>query len=161
MYCILNMRHIQNIIFDDLRALLACQSQRTVCILARYLPFAPQSIRFLAEPCAAATGFMATRAYVVTWLQNPNIRGVNMTITTISSREFNQGASEAKRAANNGPVFITDRGRPAHVLMRFEDYQQLTRQRRNIADALAMPGIADIEFEPPRVVIETRPADFS
>ncbi len=84
-----------------------------------------------------------------------------MTITTISSREFNQGASEAKRAANNGPVFITDRGRPAHVLMRFEDYQQLTRQRRNIADALAMPGIADIEFEPPRVTVELRPADFS
>ena len=84
-----------------------------------------------------------------------------MTITTLSSREFNQGASEAKRAANNGPVFITDRGRPAHVLIRFEDYQQLTRQRRNIADALAMPGIADIEFEPPRVTVELRPADFS
>lgn len=84
-----------------------------------------------------------------------------MTITTLTSREFNQGASEAKRAANNGPVFITDRGRPAHVLMRFEDYQQLTRQRRNIADALAMPGIADIEFEPPRVTVELRPADFS
>ena len=84
-----------------------------------------------------------------------------MTITTISSREFNQGASEAKRAANKGPVFITDRGRPAHVLMRFEDYQQLTKQRRNIADALAMPGIADIEFEPVRVTIEPRPVDFS
>lgn len=84
-----------------------------------------------------------------------------MTITTLSSREFNQRASEAKRAANNGPVFITDRGRPAHVLMRFEDYQQLTRQRRNIADALAMPGIADIEFEPARVTIEPRPVDFS
>lgn len=84
-----------------------------------------------------------------------------MAITTLSSREFNQGASEAKRAANNGPVFITDRGRPAHVLMRFEDYQQLTRQRRNIADVLAMPGIADIEFEPPRVTVEPRPADFS
>ena len=84
-----------------------------------------------------------------------------MTITTLSSREFNQKASEAKRAAKNGPVFITDRGRPAHVLMRFEDYQQLTRQRRNIADALAMPGMADIEFEPPRVTIEPRPADFS
>ncbi len=84
-----------------------------------------------------------------------------MAITTLSSREFNQGASEAKRAANKGPVFITDRGRPAHVLMRFEDYQQLTRQRRNIADALAMPGIADIEFEPPRVTVESRPADFS
>ena len=84
-----------------------------------------------------------------------------MTITTLSSREFNQGASEAKRAANTGPVIITDRGRPAHVLMRFEDYQRLTRQRRNIADALAIPGIADIEFEPPRVNIEPRPVDFS
>lgn len=84
-----------------------------------------------------------------------------MPITTLSSREFNQGASEAKRAANNGPVFITDRGRPAHVLLSFEDYQRLTRQRRNIADALAMPDIADIEFEPPRVTIEVRPADLS
>ena len=84
-----------------------------------------------------------------------------MPITTLSSREFNQGASEARRAANNGPVFITDRGRPAHVLMSFEDYQRLTKQRRNIADALAMPDIADIEFDPPRMTIETRPADFS
>lgn len=84
-----------------------------------------------------------------------------MPITTVSSREFNQGASEAKRAANNGPVFITDRGRPAHVLMTFKDYQRLTQQRRNIADALAMPGIADIDFEPPRVTIDARPADFS
>ena len=83
-----------------------------------------------------------------------------MTITTLSSRDFNRGASEAKRAANNGPVFITDRGRPAHVLMSFEEYQRLTKQRRNIADSLAMPGIVDIEFEPPRVTIETRPADF-
>lgn len=84
-----------------------------------------------------------------------------MTITTISSREFNQGASEAKRATRHGPVFITDRGRPAHVLMSFEDYQRLTRQRRNIADALAMLGAADIEFAAPRVTIEARPADFS
>ena len=84
-----------------------------------------------------------------------------MTITTLSSREFNQRASEAKRAANNGPVFITDRGRPAHVLMSFGDYQRLTKQRRNIADALAMPGLADIEFEPPRVTIKPRPVVFS
>ncbi|MDB5759848.1 MAG: prevent-host-death protein [Burkholderia sp.] len=84
-----------------------------------------------------------------------------MPITTLSSREFNQGASEAKRAANNGPVIITDRGRPAHVLLSFEDYQRLTGQRRNIADALAMPDIADIEFEPPRTTIDIQPADFS
>ena len=84
-----------------------------------------------------------------------------MAITTLSSREFNQGTSQAKRAANKGPVFITDRGKPAHVLLSFDDYQRLTQQRRNIADALAMPGLADIEFEPPRVTIESRPADFS
>ena len=59
-----------------------------------------------------------------------------MKVTTFSSREFNQAASEAKRAANDGPVFITDRGKPAHVLLSFADYQRLTRQRRNIADAL-------------------------
>lgn len=90
-----------------------------------------------------------------------------MTITTLSGRELNQDVTRAKKAARKGPVFITDRGRPAHVLLSFEEYQRLTRQRRNIADALAMPGIADIadiadiEFEPPRVTLETRPADFS
>jgi prevent-host-death family protein len=84
-----------------------------------------------------------------------------MTITTLSSREFNQAASEAKRAANKGPVFITDRGRPAHVLLSIEEYQRLTLQRRNIADALAMPTTQDIAFEPPRADINVRPADFS
>jgi prevent-host-death family protein len=82
-----------------------------------------------------------------------------MTITTLSSRELNQDVSRAKKAASKGPVFITDRGRPAHVLLSFEDYQRLTRQRRNIADALAMPGVADIEFEAPRVTIEPRAVD--
>ena len=84
-----------------------------------------------------------------------------MPITTLSNREFNRGTSEAMRSANNGPVFITNRGRLAHVLMSFEDYERLTKQRRNIADALAMPDIADIEFEPPRITIETQAADFS
>lgn len=84
-----------------------------------------------------------------------------MTITTFSSREFNQAASEAKRAANHGPVFITDRGRPAHVLLSIADYQRLTQQRRNIADSLAMPGMADIDFEPPRANVDIRPADLS
>ena len=40
-----------------------------------------------------------------------------MLITTLSSREFNQDSSRAKRAAQQGPVFITDRGHPAHVLL--------------------------------------------
>lgn len=84
-----------------------------------------------------------------------------MTITTLSSREFNQGASEAKRAANKGPVFITDRGRPAHVLMSIELYQRITASHKKIADLLAMPGIADVDFETPRSHELARPVDFS
>ncbi|MEN2977409.1 type II toxin-antitoxin system Phd/YefM family antitoxin (plasmid) [Tistrella bauzanensis] len=84
-----------------------------------------------------------------------------MTITTLSSRELNQDVTRAKKAARNGPVFITDRGRVAHVLLTIEAYQKLTGQRRNIADALAMPGVADIDFDPPRVTIGATPADLS
>lgn len=84
-----------------------------------------------------------------------------MTITTISSREFNQAASEAKKAANEGPVFITDRGRPAHVLMSMALYQRLTGNRQKIADLLAMPGIEDVELEIPRLRDLARPADLS
>jgi prevent-host-death family protein len=84
-----------------------------------------------------------------------------MTITTLSSRELNQDVARAKKAARDGPVFITDRGKPAHVLLTFEDYLRLTGQRRNIADALAMPGAADIEFDTPPVHLGIRAADFS
>lgn len=84
-----------------------------------------------------------------------------MTITTLSSREFNQDASRAKKATKKGPVFITDRGRPAHVLLSIEEYQRLAGGQRKIADALAMPGGEDIAFEPPRAIIRSRPADLS
>ena len=84
-----------------------------------------------------------------------------MPITTVSSREFNQDASGAKRAASKGPVIITDRGRPAHVLLTIEAYQKLTRKTASIADLLAMPGVADVAFDPPRVGRVARPADQS
>ena len=74
-----------------------------------------------------------------------------MAITTLSSSEFNQGASKAKKAAQHGPVFITDRGRPAYVLLSIEQYQQLTGQHTNIVDMLAMPEDEDIVFEPPKL----------
>lgn len=64
-----------------------------------------------------------------------------MGMTTISSREFNQDASGAKRAALEGPVFITDRGRPAHVLLSIEAYQRLTGRQESILDLLADPGL--------------------
>ncbi|NNA66310.1 type II toxin-antitoxin system Phd/YefM family antitoxin [Pseudomonas gessardii] len=84
-----------------------------------------------------------------------------MTITTISSREFNQDTSGAKKAACQGPVFITDRGKPAHVLLSIEDYQKLTGLNADIVDLLVMPEAADIEFETERAVIIDRPVDLS
>lgn len=83
-----------------------------------------------------------------------------MTVTTLSSRAFNQDASGAKRAASKGPVIITDRGQPAHVLLTFEAYQKLTQKSASIADLLAMPGVADIDFDPPRAGRIARPADL-
>lgn len=85
-----------------------------------------------------------------------------MSITTVSSREFNQDVSKIKRAAVNGPVFITDRGRPSHVLLTIEDYQKITRQKEGIVELLAMPDAADIDFEPPRLNKKFyKPADLS
>ena len=84
-----------------------------------------------------------------------------MTITTISSREFNQHASDAKKAANQGPVFITDRGRPAHVLMSIDDYRKLSGGRMTLLDALAQTAVPDVDFEPPRATGLVRPADLS
>jgi prevent-host-death family protein len=74
-----------------------------------------------------------------------------MTITTLSSREFNQDASGAKKAAKRGPVFITDRGRPAHVLLSIEEYTRLTGNQPGIAELLAMPDGDALVFDPPRL----------
>ena len=84
-----------------------------------------------------------------------------MAITTLTSREFNQDTSRAKKASSRGPVFITDRGKPAHVLLSIEEYQRLSGKRRNIVDALSMTGLADIKFDPPRLRGFARPADLS
>lgn len=85
-----------------------------------------------------------------------------MSITTISSREFNQDVSKAKRAALGGPVFITDRGHPAHVLLTIEEYQKITDRKVSIVELLAMPDVAEIDFEPPRLNKALyRPADLT
>ena len=83
-----------------------------------------------------------------------------MTITTISSREFNHNVSGAKRAAEHGPVFITDRGHTAHVLLSIVEYQKLTNKNTNIAELLAMPSAAEVEFEPQLIKSFYRPSDL-
>jgi prevent-host-death family protein len=83
-----------------------------------------------------------------------------MAITTLTSREFNQDTSRAKRAAKEGPVFITDRGKPAHVLLTVEEYRRITGKKQSIADLLALPGVEDIEIDLPLRRELPRPVDF-
>lgn len=85
-----------------------------------------------------------------------------MSITTLSSREFNQDTGRAKNAARSGPVFITDRGRPAHVLLTFEDYQRLAGEHSSIIDLIGLsPDEADIELEITRPREVARAVDLS
>jgi prevent-host-death family protein len=70
---------------------------------------------------------------------------------TITSREFNQDVAGAKRAAKEGPVIITDRGRPAYVLMRHDTYRRLRRRGPGLRALLSHPESEEIEFEPPRL----------
>lgn len=84
-----------------------------------------------------------------------------MATSYFTSREFNQDTARAKRAAAEGPVFITDRGEPSHVLLSIEEYQRLTgRSGQSIADLLWMPGVEDIELEIPPRTDPVRPADM-
>ena len=70
---------------------------------------------------------------------------------TISSRDFNQDVSGAKRLADEGPVVITDRGKPAYVLLKHEAYARLVGKRRSILELLADPEGEDIDFAPGRL----------
>ena len=67
-----------------------------------------------------------------------------------SSREFNQDVGAAKRAARSEPVFITDRGKPTHVLVSFETFRQMSGESETIIDLLAMPDTVEIDLDAAR-----------
>jgi len=61
----------------------------------------------------------------------------------MSSREFNQDVSQAKRVARREPVFVTDRGKPTHVLMSIDAFRQMSGQVETMVDLLALPGLGE------------------
>ncbi len=66
-------------------------------------------------------------------------------MTTLSSREVNQDIGRAKKAAANGPVVITDRGRASHVLLTIDEYRRLNDGEESVADFLASDDSVDLE----------------
>ena len=72
----------------------------------------------------------------------------------VTSREFNQDVSAAKRAAAEGPVIITDRGDPAYVLLTIEEYRELTGDGLDLVARLSMEDSGDdIDFAPEPLTI--------
>lgn len=65
---------------------------------------------------------------------------------TMTSREFNRDVSAAKRAAESGPVTITDHGRRAHVLLTAAEYDRLVGQTELVGTRLRMIGGEDIDL---------------
>lgn len=68
-------------------------------------------------------------------------------MSTMSSREFNHDVGAAKRAALEGPVVITERGKPSHVLMSIGDYRKLQGGGQSFVEKLLMQEPTDVEFE--------------
>ena len=71
---------------------------------------------------------------------------------TFTAREYNQDASRVKRAAKDGPVIITERGKPAHVLMTADAYEKLKGRKAKVPLVKFMEGLAlsdlDLTREP-------------
>ena len=83
-------------------------------------------------------------------------------MTKLSSREFNQDVGRAKRAADLGPVIITDRGKPAYVLLRYDSYRVLAHNAPSILDLLDQQGPDTEVFEAPMIASGSiKPASFA
>ena len=81
-------------------------------------------------------------------------------MSTLTSREFNQDTGRAKKEALSGPVYITDRGKPSHVLLSYEEYKAMTEKRATIGELLSMDEVEDIEFSPGNVNDTAVAAEF-
>jgi len=71
-------------------------------------------------------------------------------VVHMTSREFNQHTGRAKAAALHGPVIVTDRGTPTHVLLSYAEYERLTRpqaKRISLLEALEQKGGPEYDFE--------------
>ncbi len=79
---------------------------------------------------------------------------------TFTSREFNREPGRIKRAAAEGPVVITERGKPIMAVLAYGTYESLRDGSGTILDALDMEGVGDIEIDFPRAKAPPRAATF-
>lgn len=77
-------------------------------------------------------------------------------MTTVTAAEFNRRPSEVKRQAAEAPVIITEHNRPAFVLLRYDQYQQLSSTPTDMNAWLEMD--VDLDFEIPEFGLDVKPA---
>lgn len=79
-----------------------------------------------------------------------------MSIHTVPSRDFARDVANAKRLTAQGPVLITDRGRPAFALLKIEDYYKLSgKQETSLLELMdSLPRTDGVDFEPGNADIE-------
>lgn len=66
-------------------------------------------------------------------------------MSVVTARTFNQSPSKVKAMAGDGPVFVTDRGKPTLVVLTMDEYERLTGGG-TVRDALRMD--VEVDFEP-------------
>ena len=75
-----------------------------------------------------------------------------------TSGNFTRSVSAVKRAALEGPVFITERGSPAFALLKIDDYYRMagksTTPLLKVMDGI--PGGEGIDFDPPKLGIRVQ-----
>jgi prevent-host-death family protein len=96
-----------------------------------------------------------------TFIQNRVPVEVKMVVHTLPSRDFARDVSNAKRLASDGPVFITDRGKPAFALLKIEDYSRLSKAKpKSLLEVMDAIAGGHFDFEPPRMDGEFKPVSF-
>lgn len=80
-------------------------------------------------------------------------------MATVTARRLNQEPSAVKELARHEPVFVTERGREAFVILSVETYEQLVGSN-SVHDSLRMEAEFDIEFEPVVNLSPSRPANL-
>lgn len=79
---------------------------------------------------------------------------------TMTSEDLDRDAAGAEKAAESGPVLVTDGGEPAFVLLSFADYRRLVAQRpgqRSLIDVLADTEGQDFDFNPDKAEMRLLP----
>jgi hypothetical protein len=89
-------------------------------------------------------------------------QGSVMAVHNVSNRDFIRDVSAAKRAALDGPVFITEEGRPGYVLMKIDDYRMMVNDSTSLLEVMDnIPGGEGIDFSAPQLSIAVQEVDWN